>query len=154
MEKIQIMETTDNSKKYVVGIGELLWDCFPTYRRMGVAPANFAYHVSQFGFDSVVVSAVGDDKKGEALIKELKSHNLDYCVEKVGLPTGTVDVNITDANDPQYTISTEVAWSYAGDSKGDEALTLIILFNLKTGFDDEPKRLKAGVAVVQFLFFG
>ena len=99
------------ASKCVVGIGELLWDCFPTYRRMGGAPANFAYHVSQFGFNSVVVSAVGDDQEGGALIKELKSHNLDSCVEKVDLPTGTVDVNITDANDPQYIINTEVAWS-------------------------------------------
>ena len=99
------------ASKCVVGIGELLWDCFPTYRRMGGAPANFAYHVSQFGFNSVVVSAVGDDQEGGALIKELKSHNLDSCVEKVDLPTGTVDVTITDANDPQYIINTEVAWS-------------------------------------------
>lgn len=59
----------------------------------------------------MVVSAVGDDQEGGALIKELKSHNLDSCVEKVDLPTGTVDVNITDANDPQYIINTEVAWS-------------------------------------------
>ena len=43
----------------IVGIGEVLWDMFPEGKRIGGAPANFAYHMSQFGFDSRVVSAVG-----------------------------------------------------------------------------------------------
>lgn len=43
----------------IVGIGEVLWDVFPEGKRIGGAPANFAYHMSQFGFDSRVVSAVG-----------------------------------------------------------------------------------------------
>ena len=45
----------------IVGIGEVLWDVFPEGKRIGGAPANFAYHMSQFGFDSRVVSAVGED---------------------------------------------------------------------------------------------
>lgn len=57
--------------EYVVGIGELLWDMLPGGRRLGGAPANFAYHVSQFGLKSVVVSAVGDDEAGDAALAEL-----------------------------------------------------------------------------------
>ena len=48
----------------VVGMGEALWDMLPEGKKLGGAPANFAYHVSQFGLDSRVVSAVGDDKLG------------------------------------------------------------------------------------------
>ena len=48
----------------IVGIGEVLWDVFPEGKRIGGAPANFAYHMSQFGFDSRVVSAVGEDVLG------------------------------------------------------------------------------------------
>ena len=33
-------------KQYVVGIGEVLWDMLPNGRKIGGAPANFAYHVS------------------------------------------------------------------------------------------------------------
>ena len=40
-------------------MGEALWDVLPEGKKLGGAPANFAYHVSQFGFDSRVVSAVG-----------------------------------------------------------------------------------------------
>ena len=35
----------------VVGIGEALWDVLPEGKKIGGAPANFAYHVSQFGLD-------------------------------------------------------------------------------------------------------
>ena len=31
----------------VVGMGEALWDMLPEGRKLGGAPANFAYHVSQ-----------------------------------------------------------------------------------------------------------
>ena len=39
----------------VVGIGEALWDVLPEGKKIGGAPANFAYHVSQFGLDSLTV---------------------------------------------------------------------------------------------------
>ena len=40
--------------KIIVGMGEALWDVLPEGKKIGGAPANFAYHVSQFGFDSRV----------------------------------------------------------------------------------------------------
>lgn len=33
----------------IVGMGEALWDVLPEGKKIGGAPANFAYHVSQFG---------------------------------------------------------------------------------------------------------
>ena len=42
-------------KDIVVGMGEALFDCLPEGKKIGGAPANFAYHVSQFGFKSCVV---------------------------------------------------------------------------------------------------
>lgn len=105
------MRTNETLKPYVVGIGELLWDCFPTGRRMGGAPANFAYHASQFGHNTLVISAVGNDKLGEDLLNKLKERKLNAYIEQTALPTGTVDIDISDENNPQYTINTEVAWS-------------------------------------------
>ena len=52
----------------IVGIGEILWDVFPTGKVMGGAPANFAYHVSQFGYDGYAVSAIGSDELGNEII--------------------------------------------------------------------------------------
>ena len=58
----------------IVGIGEVLWDVFPEGKRIGGAPANFAYHMSQFGFDSRVVSAVGEDELGDEGVYGTLSH--------------------------------------------------------------------------------
>ena len=30
-------------ERYIVGMGEALWDCLPEGRKIGGAPANFAY---------------------------------------------------------------------------------------------------------------
>ena len=56
----------------IVGIGEVLWDVFPEGKRIGGAPANFAYHMLQFGFDSRVVSAVGEDVLGNEILENFK----------------------------------------------------------------------------------
>ena len=54
----------------IVGLGEALWDCLPEGRKLGGAPANFAYHVSQFGYDAYAVSAVGTDDLGRETLAE------------------------------------------------------------------------------------
>jgi len=33
----------ENQKRYVVGLGEVLWDVLPEGKKLGGAPANFAY---------------------------------------------------------------------------------------------------------------
>lgn len=97
-------------KKYIVGIGEALWDVFPDGKRIGGAPANFAYHVSQFGLQSMVVSAVGKDALGDEIISIFKSKNLNYIVPQISFLTGTVKVTIDAAGIPDYNITENVAW--------------------------------------------
>ena len=58
----------------IVGMGEALWDVLPEGKKIGGAPANFAYHVSQFGFDSRVVSAVGNDELGDEIMEVFKEN--------------------------------------------------------------------------------
>ncbi len=57
-------------KQLIVGLGEALWDCLPEGRKLGGAPANFAYHANQFGHDSIAISAVGDDALGQETLDE------------------------------------------------------------------------------------
>ena len=104
------MNPLDN--RYVIGLGEILWDQFGENRRIGGAPANCVYHMAQFGHRGLVVSAIGRDADGDAIIEELEKKRLPYLLPRVDYPTGTVDVDITDANDPQYIIHTDVAWSH------------------------------------------
>ena len=94
----------------IVGMGEALWDVLPEGKKIGGAPANFAYHVSQFGFDSRVVSAIGDDKLGNEILENFDSKKLNYLIEKVPYPTGTVQVELDPKGVPMYDIKEGVAW--------------------------------------------
>lgn len=70
----------------VVGMGEALWDVLPEGKKIGGAPANFAYHVSQFGLPSCVVSAIGDDALGKEIIENFTSKGLDQTYSRSALP--------------------------------------------------------------------
>lgn len=94
----------------VVGMGEALWDVLPEGKKIGGAPANFAYHVSQFGLPSAVVSAVGKDALGNEIIENFTSKGLNHLIATVPYPTGTVQVEIDQAGIPQYDIKENVAW--------------------------------------------
>lgn len=94
----------------VVGMGEALWDVLPEGKKIGGAPANFAYHVSQFGLNSRVVSAVGDDKLGMEILDSFREKKLNAMVEIVPYPTGTVQVELDAEGVPCYDIKEGVAW--------------------------------------------
>ncbi len=94
----------------VVGMGEALWDVLPEGKKIGGAPANFAYHVSQFGLPSRVVSAVGNDPLGREIVENFTSKGLNHLIEEVPYPTGTVQVEIDPAGVPLYDIKENVAW--------------------------------------------
>lgn len=97
-------------EEIVVGMGEALWDVLPEGKKIGGAPANFAYHVSQFGLSSCVVSAVADDALGNEIIDNFNIKGLNHLIERVPYPTGTVQVQIDQAGIPQYEIKENVAW--------------------------------------------
>ncbi len=98
------------SEKFVIGMGEALWDVLPEGKKIGGAPANFAYHVSQFGLPSFVVSAVGDDALGKEILENLSTKGMNMLINTVPYPTGTVQVEIDAAGIPQYDIKENVAW--------------------------------------------
>ena len=97
-------------KRYIVGLGEALWDVLPEGKKLGGAPANFAYHAGQFGLDTIAVSALGEDELAEETIDALKEHNLNYLMPRVPYPTGTVQVTLAEGGIPTYDIKEGVAW--------------------------------------------
>jgi fructokinase len=99
-------------KRYVVGLGEVLWDVLPEGKKLGGAPANFAYHAGQFlGSDNTIaISALGEDKLAEETIAALKEHGLNDLLPRVPYPTGTVQVTLDEQGIPTYDIKENVAW--------------------------------------------
>jgi fructokinase len=106
----------------IAGLGEILWDVFPERKILGGAPANFVYHASQFGFDGYAISAVGKDLLGKEVLDSLADKKLNYLMEDVDYPTGTVRVTLDGKGVPQYEICENVAWDHIPFTQRAEAL--------------------------------
>jgi len=94
----------------IVGLGEALWDVLPEGKKLGGAPANFAYHAGQFGLDTLAISAVGEDQLGDETLSALEEKGLKYIMPRVPFPTGTVQVELDAQGVPAYEIREGVAW--------------------------------------------
>ena len=97
-------------KRMIVGLGEALWDVLPEGKKLGGAPANFAYHTGQFGLDTLAISALGEDRLGDETIAAIEEQGLNYMMPRVPYPTGTVQVTLDDEGIPAYDIKENVAW--------------------------------------------
>lgn len=105
----------ENSAKYkVAGIGELLWDYFPSGKRIGGAPANFCYHCQVLGAQAYLISSVGVDNNGLKIREELRSSGINdsFLSCDTSHPTGTVNVILDKRGQPDYTITEDVAYDF------------------------------------------
>jgi len=98
----------------VVGLGEVLWDCFADSRLPGGAPANVAFHAGQLGCLGIVCSRVGRDGLGDELVEFLRSQGLrtDHLQRDPVHKTGTVTVDTSRPDHPRFIIHEDVAWDY------------------------------------------
>jgi fructokinase len=98
----------------IVGLGEILWDMFPSGPRFGGAPANFAMATAKqlAGVAQVqMVSAVGSDDLGKQATQELQVQNVDVAFVQIGsLPTGQVLVQLDDQGRASYRFAEQQAW--------------------------------------------
>lgn len=106
-----------DKKKLIIGIGEVLWDCFPSGDRLGGAPLNFVAHCQQLGrphgIQSAMVSRVGTDSLGTKALEIIEQFGID-CRNIQRDPqhkTGIVKVQL-NAGQPTYEIMSDVAWDY------------------------------------------
>jgi fructokinase len=102
------------SKRTVIGLGELLWDMFPSGKQLGGAPANFAYILNLLGDLGVVASRVGQDDLGGEAISRVKGLGLqarEIQTDPVH-PTGSVEVALDSAGQPKFGIKQSVAWDF------------------------------------------
>lgn len=105
---------TNNDSFPLVGLGEILWDMLPCGKRLGGAPANFAYHAHCLGGVGIVASCIGDDEQGRQILEKLDGLDLNrnhIAVDKQH-PTGAASVEVDEAGKPSYIIRENVAWDF------------------------------------------
>jgi fructokinase len=98
--------------KTVLCFGEVLWDLFPGGAELGGAPANFAGRIQSLGHRAVLVSSVGRDALGQRARELLEEHGLDteFVQNHPSLPTGTVEISVSDKGEPDFNIIAGVAY--------------------------------------------
>ncbi len=98
----------------VVGLGEVLWDLFPTGRKLGGAPANFAYISNLLGDQGIVASRVGQDELGREATNRVKALGVETREMQLDAdhPTGMVNVSLDAAGQAKFEITESVAWDY------------------------------------------
>ena len=93
----------------IIGIGEVVWDCFPEGKRLGGAPINTVGEGFEKGtvFLPQLLMSAEAAKTAFAVLKET-GLDLGYISRNI-LPTGKVLVSLNEAGVPQYEIVENVA---------------------------------------------
>ncbi|RRO13362.1 carbohydrate kinase family protein [Flavobacteriaceae bacterium 14752] len=96
----------------IVCYGEVLWDVFPTHKKIGGAPLNVAYRLRSFDNQVSMISAVGNDDYGKTLISYLEDNNINTdCIQVLeDYSTGKVKVKLDQKGSATYTIEHPSAW--------------------------------------------
>ncbi|MGO2129812.1 MAG: carbohydrate kinase family protein [Pseudoalteromonas prydzensis] len=92
--------------------GEVLWDCFDSGKRLGGAPLNMCFRFNSLGLQAHMISAVGNDELGDALLDEINKKGLItelICVHE-SKPTSVVEVKLDSSGSANYQIGTDTAW--------------------------------------------
>jgi fructokinase len=98
----------------ILVLGEILFDLFPAYRRIGGAPFNFAFHLRQLGFDVAFVSRVGRDALGDEILSFIGEKGFDpgHIQVDPDHATGTVDITVDAGGDHQFHIVPDRAYDH------------------------------------------
>jgi len=105
----------------IISIGEILWDVFPESERLGGAPFNFATHAARLSHDVLFLSAVGTDDRGCRALAGMAEQGLpaDFVQRIEGQSTGTVQVFLDSAGQPEFVINRPAAYDFMHFSESD-----------------------------------
>ena len=95
-----------------VCFGEVLWDVFPSDKKIGGAPLNVALRLQSLGINTDIISKVGKDINGAILVDYIQENRVSTgCIQKDNsLQTGKVTVLLDQDGSATYEIDHPVAW--------------------------------------------
>ncbi|WP_040281740.1 carbohydrate kinase family protein [Psychroserpens damuponensis] len=98
--------------KNIVCFGEVLWDVFPTHKKIGGAPLNVALRLRSLGNNISLISKVGSDANGRNIVFHVVDHDINTESLQIDntTKTGVVEVTLDHTGSASYVIETPVAW--------------------------------------------
>lgn len=99
-------------KLSIVCFGEVLFDVFPTHRKIGGAPLNVALRLASLGVNTHIISRIGKDAIGKELVDYVQANGVDTTSIQIDevFHTGEVIVKLNEKGSASYTINYPVAW--------------------------------------------
>ena len=99
-------------KKTVLCFGEVLFDVFPAYKKIGGAPLNVALRLASLGINAQIISRIGNDASGKELLAFIEASNISTETLQIdqSLSTGEVLVQLDNQGSATYSINYPVAW--------------------------------------------
>jgi fructokinase len=98
----------------ILAIGEILFDIFPGYKRIGGAPFNFAFHLKNLGIPTRFITRIGNDADGKKIRQQLKQYG--FITDDIQIDnrynTGKVIVNLDTQGVPEFKILPDVAYDH------------------------------------------
>ena len=97
-----------------VCFGEVLWDVFPTHKKIGGAPLNVALRLQSLGMNTAIVSKIGNDNNGAQILNYIRENfvSTNFIQKDTIHKTGEVSVILDKKGSATYTINYPVAWDY------------------------------------------
>ena len=92
--------------------GEVLFDVFPTNRKIGGAPLNVGLRMASLGIDTQIISRIGQDEIGNELLDFVSQNGVSTDSFQIdpNFATGEVLVQLDAKGSASYTINYPVAW--------------------------------------------
>lgn len=102
----------NNNDLKAVCFGEVLWDVFPSHKKIGGAPLNVALRMNGLGVESTIISRVGLDDDGDEILSFINNQNVKTDSIQVGEEnkTGVVNVMINEKGNASYDIMYPSSW--------------------------------------------
>lgn len=101
-----------NNSLKAVCFGEVLWDVFPTHKKIGGAPLNVALRMNSLGMPTSMISRIGNDEDGDEILSFLKEKNVSSAFIQTGegYKTGVVNVMVNEKGNASYDIAYPSSW--------------------------------------------
>lgn len=98
----------------IVCFGEILWDVFPSHKKIGGAPLNVAIRLKSFDNDVYIISSVGDDADGKQLLSFINDKQVNASEVQVSsnYKTSNVIVKLDKEGSATYIIEKPCAWDF------------------------------------------
>ena len=113
----------------ILAFGEVLWDVFPTDKKLGGAPMNFIAHLTRLGAEGYLLSSIGEDELGNAVLENMDTLalNKDFIKINPQKATGVCQVTLNEQHEPSYDLVLDRA--YDNIAVSDEDIDKINGFN-------------------------